>query len=185
MTDRIREMVRQEADSLTEEARPIAELLPPAMRDQLDAEDRDSTRQPTGEWGMGAERKTVMQMWEEANEKVKFLKVEELAEHVEAGTELLLVDVRMPAEVERWGTIADSVLAPRGVLEWWADPVSPYFRPGGPFGDFGRTVITSCDGGGNGAFTALALQELGYRNVATLEGGYNAWLDAELPTVRS
>lgn len=98
---------------------------------------------------------------------------------------MLLVDVRMPAEVERWGTIANSVLIPRGVLEWWADPVSPDFRPNGRFGDSDRTVVTFCDGGGNGAFTALALQELGYRNVATLDGGYNAWLEAELPTVKS
>lgn len=41
--------------------------------------------------------------------------------------------------------------------------------------------MTFCDGGGNGAFTAVALQELGYRNVATLKGGFYAWVGAGLP----
>lgn len=72
---------------------------------------------------------------------------------------------------------------PRQVLEWWADPVSPYFRPGGIFGDFDRRVVTFCDGGGNDAFSAVVLQELGYRNVATLEGGFFARVGSGLPIV--
>ena len=44
-------------------------------------------------------------------------------------------------------------------------------------------VVTFCAGGGNGALTAMALQELGYRDVATVEGGFMAWVDAGLPTV--
>ncbi|HEX6299601.1 MAG TPA: rhodanese-like domain-containing protein [Acidimicrobiia bacterium] len=78
----------------------------------------------------------------------------------------------MPIEIDRRGTIAGSVPVPRQVEEWWADPDSPYFRSGDVFGDFDRRVVTFCDGGGNGAFTAVALQELGYRNVVTLEGGF-------------
>lgn len=48
---------------------------------------------------------------------------------------------------------------------------------------FDRRIVTFCDGGGNGAFTALALQELGYRNVATLDGGFFAWVGAGMPVV--
>lgn len=69
------------------------------------------------------------------------------------------------------------------MVEWWADPDSPYFRPGGVFGDFEKRVVTFCDGGGNGAFTAVTMQELGYRNVATLEGGFYGWVGAGLPVV--
>jgi len=125
-------------------------------------------------------RKTVLQLWAEANEKIELVGAQRLGEELESG-EILLVDVRLATELERWGTISGSVHVPRGVLEWWADPDSPYFRPDGVFGDFDKRIVTYCDGGGNGAFTAVALQELGYRNVATLEGGFHGWVGAGMP----
>jgi rhodanese-related sulfurtransferase len=121
-------------------------------------------------------------MWSEANERIELVSPEELAEELASG-ETLLVDVGLPAEIEQRGTIEGSVQVPRQVVEWWADPDSPYFRPGGVFGDLDKRVVTFCDGGGNGAFTAVALQELGYRNVATLEGGLYGWIGAGLPVV--
>lgn len=121
----------------------------------------------------------VMQMWQQANERVELLAPERLAAELDAGG-VLLVDVREPSE-RRDGTIPGSIHVARGFLEWWADPQSPYFRPDGPFGDLDRRVVTFCTGGGNGAFTAVALQELGYRDVATLEGGFWAWSAAGLP----
>lgn len=127
-------------------------------------------------------RKTVLQMWAEANERTEIVSPRDLAEELESG-DVLLLDVRLPIEVERRGTIEGSTRVPRGVLEWWADPESPYFRPNGVFGDFDQRVVTFCDGGGNGAFTAVALQDLGYRDVATLEGGFYGWVAAGLPTV--
>ncbi len=127
-------------------------------------------------------RKTVLQMWAEANDRIELVSPTDLAEELGSG-EVLLLDVGLPAEIERRGTIEGSVPVPRQVVEWWADPDSPYFRPGGVFGDFDRRVVTFCDGGGNGALTALALQELGYLNVATLEGGFFGWVGAGLPTV--
>ena len=122
-------------------------------------------------------RRTVLQMWTEANERIELVSPDELAEEIASG-EILLLDVRLPIEIERRGTIAGSVPVQRGVMEWWADPESPYFRPDGVFGDFDQRVVTFCDLGGNGAFTAVALQELGYRNVATLEGGFYGWMGA-------
>lgn len=129
-------------------------------------------------------RKTVLQMWAEANAQTEVLTPQALAEELESG-EVLLLDVRLPIEVERRGTIEGSTRVPRGVVEWWADPESPYFRPDGVFGDFDRRTVTFCDGGGNGAFAAVALQELGYRNVATLEGGFYGWIAAGLPIIAS
>lgn len=71
-------------------------------------------------------------MWAEANEQVEVVSANDLAEEIASG-EILLLDVRLPVEIERQGTIAGSVPVPRGVLRWWADPDSPYFRPGGVF----------------------------------------------------
>jgi rhodanese-related sulfurtransferase len=127
-------------------------------------------------------RKTVLQMWVEANEQVEIVTPALLAEELESGG-VLLLDVRLAIEIERTGGIEGSVPVPRQVVEWWADPESPYFRPDGVFGDFDQRIVTFCDGGGNGAFTAVALQELGYRNVATLEGGFYGWVGAGLPIV--
>jgi len=125
-------------------------------------------------------RKTVLQMWADANDQIEVVPPAELAEELGSG-DVLLVDVRLPVEIERRGTIEGSVPIPRQVVEWWADPESPYFKPDGVFGDFDQRIVTFCDGGGNGAFTAVTLQELGYRNVATLEGGFYGWVGAGLP----
>lgn len=127
-------------------------------------------------------RRTVLQMWADAIERVEVVTPQELAEEIADG-EALILDVRLPIEIERRGTIEGSHPVPRQVIEWWADPDSPYFRSDGILGDFGRRVITFCDGGGNGAFAAVTLQELGYRDVATLEGGFFGWVGAGSPVV--
>lgn len=127
-------------------------------------------------------RKSVLQMWAEANDQIEVLSPTDLAKELETG-DVLLLDTRLPKEIERTGTIEGSVPVPRQVVEWWADPDSPYFRTEGVFGDFGQRTVTFCDGGGNGAFTAVTLQELGYSNVATLEGGFYGWVRAGLSTV--
>ena len=125
-------------------------------------------------------RKTVLQMWLAANERLELISPEDLASEMESN-KITVLDVRLPVHIERHGRIAGSVPVPRQVIEWWADPESPYFRPGGVFGDFGRRIVTYCDGGGNGAFAAVTLKELGYENVATLEGGFHGWTAADMP----
>ena len=61
------------------------------------------------------------------------------------------------------------------MLEFWADPSSPYHRP--EF-DPGRRTILYCASGGPSALAAATLQELGYGRVAHLDGGFNAWREA-------
>ncbi len=124
--------------------------------------------------------KTVLQMWNEANEKVESVTPAQLAEELDTDS-VVVLDVRLPAEIERHGRIDGSVAVPRQVVEWWADPQSPYFRPDGVFGDFDQRMVTVCDGGGNGVFTACTLKELGYNDVAALEGGFYGWKGAGLP----
>ncbi|MDT5008502.1 MAG: hypothetical protein QOH57_119 [Mycobacterium sp.] len=121
--------------------------------------------------------KSVEEMVREAKERVENLSVEQVAAELESG-EALLVDVREPAELEQQGSIAGAVHAPRGMLEFVADPSSPYHRP-----EFkrGRRVILHCAGGGRSALGADVLQQMGYANVAHLDGGFNAWKAAGQP----
>lgn len=121
-----------------------------------------------------------MQMWEEANEKIETISPDELAGELEAG-DVVLLDTRLPIEIERRGSIKGANYVPRQVIEWWADSESPYFRPEGVFGDYDARIVTYCDGGGNGALACVTLQELGYRNVANLEGGFFGWTGAGKP----
>ena len=127
-------------------------------------------------------RNTVLKMWADANEQVETITPAELVKEMDAGG-VLLLDVRLPTEIERRGRIEAAVPVPRQVVEWWADPESPYFRSDGVFGNFDQRIVTVCDGGGNGTFAAATLQELGYQNVATLEGGFYGWVGAGLPVV--
>ena len=89
--------------------------------------------------------------------------------------ECLLVDVREPEERGTQGAIPGSILAPRGLLEFWADPTSPGYRE--EF-DPARRVILYSATGGRSALAAETLQRLGYRRVAHLDGGFKAWIDA-------
>ena len=69
--------------------------------------------------------------------------------------------------------------APRGLLEFFADPTSPRHKdallPGG------RTIVV-CASGARATLAALTLKNMGYEDVAVLEGGLKAWMDAGLPT---
>ncbi|MFP3883811.1 MAG: rhodanese-like domain-containing protein [Actinomycetota bacterium] len=84
----------------------------------------------------------------------------------------LLVDVREEQERVEDGFIPGDVFAPRGMLEFWADPTSPYHRE--EF-DPQERIILYCASGGRSALAAETLQQMGYRRVAHLDGGLQAW----------
>lgn len=90
---------------------------------------------------------------------------------------VLLVDIREGGERNEQGVIAGSVHVPRGMLEFCADPTSlahhPDLRPE-------RRVILHCASGGRSALSAVVLKEMGYRDVAHLDGGLLAWRAAGL-----
>lgn len=90
----------------------------------------------------------------------------------------LVVDLREPAELAEMGRIPGSVHVPRGLLEFRADPSSPYFK--GEF-DPGQRVILHCASGGRSALAAATLKDMGYTDVGHLDGGFTAWKDAGLP----
>ena len=115
--------------------------------------------------------KTAADMVAEAKARVENLTVEQAADEIERGDALLL-DIREPEERTADGSIPEAVPAPRGMLEFWADPSSPYHRD-----EFQpeRRIILHCASGGRSALAAHTLQELGYRDVAHMDGGIKAW----------
>jgi len=114
--------------------------------------------------------KTAADMDKEAKSRVENLTPDQVA--AELAGDAVLIDVREPSEREQHGVIAGSVEAPRGMLEFWADASSPYHRP--EF-DPSRRIIVHCASGGRSALAADALQQMGYGNVAHLDGGLAAW----------
>jgi rhodanese-related sulfurtransferase len=92
---------------------------------------------------------------------------------------LQIVDIRDPRELERGGTLPGALLAPRGMLEFWVDPDSPYFKP--VFGDESREFVLFCGAGWRSALAAKALQDMGMTNVAHIDGGFADWTAQDGP----
>lgn len=108
-------------------------------------------------------------------------RIENLAPHEVAAAldeDAVLLDLREPAERDAQGQIPGAIAAPRGMLEFWADPDSPYHRAEL---DPDRRTILYCASGGRSALATDTLQRLGYRNVAHLDGGLKAWKDSGYP----
>ncbi len=91
-----------------------------------------------------------------------------------------LVDIRDVRELEQQGTVPGCVNAPRGMLEFWVDPESPYYKP--VFGDEGTEYILFCGAGWRSALATKALQDMGMTNVAHIDGGYAEWKKQGAPT---
>ena len=86
---------------------------------------------------------------------------------------VLLVDLRDVREVKRDGKIPDALHVPRGMLEFWIDPDSPYYRT--EF-DVVEEVILYCNKGSRSALAAQSLQSMGIKKVAHMDGGFDRWL---------
>ncbi len=111
-------------------------------------------------------------------EQIDTITVDDLAAELAENEDLLLVDIREIQEVVDRGTIPGATHVPRGMLEFWADPASPYAR--GYFAEDRRTVLF-CAGGLRSVYATKALQEMGFTNVASLTGGFDAWTRAGRP----
>ena len=90
-----------------------------------------------------------------------------------------IVDIRDPRELERDGTVPGALLAPRGMLEFWVDPASPYFKP--VFAYESKQFILFCGAGWRSALATKTLQDMGMTNVAHIDGGFSAWKKAAAP----
>ncbi len=107
----------------------------------------------------------------EAKSQITTLSAEDAAQQVADG-KAILVDIRDIRELERDGRIPGAVHAPRGMLEFWIDPESPYHRD--VFAT-DKTLILFCASAWRSALATKTLQDMGVTNVAELDGGYKAW----------
>jgi rhodanese-related sulfurtransferase len=121
--------------------------------------------------------KTAAELVAEAKGRIENLTVDQVAAEVAAG-DAVLVDLRESEELAASGKIPGSIHVPRGMLEFRADPTSSYHDPAL---DPERRVIVHCAAGGRSALAAAALQDMGYRSVAHLDGGFTAWQQAGQP----
>ena len=121
--------------------------------------------------------KGAMDLVSEAKQKVENLTPDQVAAELDSG-DALLVDVREPQERQATGAIPGAISAPRGMLEFYADPSLPYHKD--EF-DPDRRIILHCASGGRSALGAATLKEMGYSNVAHLDGGIKAWQEAGRP----
>jgi len=124
--------------------------------------------------------KTTMELVAEAKGRIQNLTPDETARELENG-EVVLVDLREPAELAEQGVIPGAIHAPRGMLEFYADPASAYHRK--EFQPGARTILY-CASGGRSALACDTLRGLGYDNLAHLNGGMKAWKEAGKPTQR-
>ena len=123
-------------------------------------------------------RTTINDLVAAAREHIDNLTLDEAqAEIATEGT--LLVDIRDPRERERDGTIPGAKSVTRGMLEFWADPESPYYKS---YFEFDRRIVVYCAGGLRSALAADTLKTLGFTDVGHIEGGFGAWKGAGLPT---
>ncbi len=119
-------------------------------------------------------RRTVNDLVAEAKARIEELSVEQLQAEIDTG-DITVVDIRDVRERWERGAIPGAKSMPRGMLEFWFDPDSPYHRDGL---EFDRRYVLHCAGGARSALAADVLQELGYTNVAHLTVGFNGWKDA-------
>ena len=114
---------------------------------------------------------------DEANAKVETLGPSDAIELL-GRDDVTFVDLRDPRELEREGRIPGAFHCPRGMLEFWIDPESPYHKP-----VFARDkcFVFFCAGGWRSALSAATAQDMGLKPVAHLEGGFGAWRSAGGP----
>ncbi len=114
---------------------------------------------------------------DEANAKIRTLPVDD-AIALHGREDIVFVDLRDPRELEREGRIPGAVHCPRGMLEFWVDPESPYHKP--VFSQ-DKTFVFFCAAGWRSALSTATVQDMGLRPVAHIEGGFAAWKKAGGP----
>jgi rhodanese-related sulfurtransferase len=114
----------------------------------------------------------------EAKQQIENLSPNQVKEELSKGN-VTLIDIRESEELKQIDSIPGSIEAPRGMLEFYADPSLPAYHK--PEFERSKRIILTCATGGRSALAALSLKQMGYENVAHLDGGLKAWQDAGLP----
>ncbi|MBB33576.1 MAG: sulfurtransferase [Acidimicrobiaceae bacterium] len=120
-------------------------------------------------------RRTVQDLVNAAKENLEELTVSELQTEISSNA-CVAIDIRDFRERLLEGTIPGSISAPRGMIEWWFDPESPYHKEGFHLED---RYVLFCSLGWRSALAASTLQDLGFSNVAHLASGFTGWVEAK------
>jgi rhodanese-related sulfurtransferase len=120
---------------------------------------------------------SVKDLLAQANASVPKLSPAEASEKMKAG-DVLIVDVRDPTEVQQSGKIKGAVTVSRGMLEFRADPESPYHNPAF---QKDKTILLHCASGGRSALAGKTLQDMGYTAVFNI-GGFKDLAEAGIET---
>jgi rhodanese-related sulfurtransferase len=114
---------------------------------------------------------------EEANKQIETIPAADAVKTFPTGgvDNVVIVDLRDPREIEREGRIPGAFSCPRGMLEFWIDPESPYAKP---IFQEDKKFIFHCASGWRSALAAKVAQEMGLKPVAHIGGGFTAWREA-------
>ena len=122
-------------------------------------------------------KKSVSELVAAAEARIERLTPEQARQLLE-DPDVRFVDIRDVRELKREGTVPGALHAPRGMLEFWVDPDSPYHRD--VFAT-GNKFVLYCASAWRSALAAKALQEMGFGPVAHIGGGFTAWKEADGP----
>lgn len=122
--------------------------------------------------------KSAAQLVAAAEAEITALSPSDLQHRITGENPPVLIDIRDIRELSKSGRIVGSVHAPRGMLEFWADPESPYHRDVFSKNDH---LVLYCAAGWRSALATKTLQDMGMTGLAHLDGGFAAWLEADLP----
>ena len=115
--------------------------------------------------------KSSQMLVSQALEEVKTISAKE-AYQLSNDNKCNLIDIREIGELDKMGRVENSNHIPRGMLEFWLDPNSPYFKEGKL--DMNKEMVLFCAGGLRSALAAKSLKEMGFENVSHIDGGFAA-----------
>ena len=126
-------------------------------------------------------RKTVQSMIDDALAVITTYSIDQ-ARSLHGRDDVQFIDLRDVRELEREGMIPGAFHAPRGLLEFWVDPESPYHKP--VFSQPGKRYVLFCAAGWRSALSAQTLQDMGLPEVGHMDGGFSAWKQAGGPVAQ-
>jgi len=122
---------------------------------------------------------SIKQMVKEAESSIKTIPVAEAISLLDSDDHVF-VDLRDVRELDHEGMVPDAFHAPRGMIEFWVDPESPYHKD---IFASGKTFVFYCRSGWRSALSTKTVQDMGLDNVCHIGGGFGAWMEAEGPVV--
>ena len=122
-------------------------------------------------------KKGYKALLDEANAEIEALDPQEAARLLEDES-TVFVDIRDVRELNREGRMPGAIHCPRGMLEFWVDPESPYHKD---VFSSGKTFVFFCAAGWRSALATKTVQDMGLSPVKHIEGGFGAWKEAGLP----